>query len=43
MNFLVDASAIKLTQIIADTKQIHYLYLRRLMDVKLNNQKGGKS
>ena len=39
MNFLVDASAIKLTQIIADTEYIHYLYLRRFMDVKPKNQK----
>ena len=39
MNFLTDDPPIKLSRFIEDTEYIHYLYPRRLMDVKPKNQK----
>jgi hypothetical protein len=39
MNFLGGCPTIKLAKIIADTKWIHYAYLRRFMNVKPKNQK----
>jgi|GEM_PF-1481127 len=39
MNFLGGCPTIKLTQIIADIKWMHYAYLRRFMIVKPKNQK----
>ena len=39
MNFLTDDPPIKLSKFIADTEYIHYLYPRRLMDVKPKSQK----
>ena len=39
MIFLGRCPTIKLTKIIADTKWIHYAYLRRIMNVKSKNSK----